>query len=61
VAELNPNPLAVRFSLPEGTEPFVHTRIKLARSGTVYALVRAQGQLYALGRDVRVEKGGCSG
>jgi sulfur-oxidizing protein SoxY len=61
VAELNPNPLAVRFNVPEGTVPFVHTRIKLARSGTVYAAVRAQGRLYALGRDVRVDKGGCGG
>ena len=60
VVETNPHPLAARFSFPEGTEPFVSTRIKVAQSGTVYALVRAGGQLYSASRRTQVTIGGCA-
>jgi sulfur-oxidizing protein SoxY len=59
VVEANPNPMVVRFTIPEGTEAWVSTRIKMAESSTVYAIVRAEGRLYATSRDTRVTVGGC--
>lgn len=60
VVDGNPQPLAVRFTIPEGTEPFVATRIRLAQSGTVYAAVRTAEGLYATARTVQVTVGGCA-
>jgi sulfur-oxidizing protein SoxY len=59
VVESNPNPLVVRFSIPEGTEPFVATRIKMADTGNVYAVVKAQGKLYSACQRTQVTVGGC--
>jgi sulfur-oxidizing protein SoxY len=59
VVEANPNPLCVRFSIPEGTEPFVSTRIKMAESSKLYAVVRADGKLYAASKSTTVTIGGC--
>jgi sulfur-oxidizing protein SoxY len=59
VVEANPNPMVVRFTFPEGTDAWVSTRIKMAESSTVYAIVRAEGRLYAACRDARVTVGGC--
>ena len=59
VVEANPNPLVVRFDIPEGTDAWVSTRIKMAASGSVYAVVRADGKLYAASREVQVMVGGC--
>ena len=57
---VNPEPLALRFAVPEGTEPFVATRIRMASSGRVIAAVRtADGTLHAVARDVQVTVGGC--
>jgi sulfur-oxidizing protein SoxY len=61
VVEMNPNPLIARFTIPEGTDAFVSTRVKLAQSGNVYAVVRANGQLYAAFKDAVVAVGACSG
>jgi sulfur-oxidizing protein SoxY len=61
VAEFNPNPLIVRFTIPPGTEPFIATRVKMAQSCSVYAVVRAEGKLYAAVRDTKVIVGGCGG
>jgi sulfur-oxidizing protein SoxY len=61
VVELNPNPLIARFTIPAGTDAYVSTRVKLAQSGNVYAVVRANGQLYAAFKDAVVTVGACSG
>ncbi len=55
----NPQPVAVRFTIPSGTEPFVSTRIRMAASGTVYAAVRTDDGLYAAARAIEVTVGGC--
>jgi sulfur-oxidizing protein SoxY len=60
VVEHNPQPLVVQFKFPSGTEAFVATRIKLAASGRVYALVQAQDKLYAAYQDTTVVLSGCS-
>jgi len=55
----NPAPMAVRFTIPPGTEPFVATRIRMAGNGTVYAAVRTDDGLYAARCAVEVTVGGC--
>jgi sulfur-oxidizing protein SoxY len=61
VVDVNPDPLAARFNVPEGTEPFVATRIKMAADGTVYAVVSdAQGRTHVTSRTMKVTVGGCS-
>ncbi len=55
----NPQPVAARFTIPAGTEPFVATRIRMAGSGTVYAAVRTDDGLYAAARAIDVTVGGC--
>jgi sulfur-oxidizing protein SoxY len=59
VVEANPNPMVLRFTVPEGTDAWVSTRIKMAESSKVYAIVRADGRLYAVSRDTQVTVGGC--
>jgi sulfur-oxidizing protein SoxY len=61
VVEMNPTPLAARFTIPAGTEPFISTRVKLAQSGKVHAVVKADGGIYSACRETSVVVGGCSG
>ena len=61
LVEHNPVPLTAVFALAPGTEPFVATRLKMAESSTVHALVRAQDGLFLARRQVRVIQGGCVG
>lgn len=55
----NPYPVAVRFEIPSGTEPFVSVRLKLAQTGSVYAVVRTRDGLYSRVAETRVTVGGC--
>jgi sulfur-oxidizing protein SoxY len=59
VVESNPNPLVVHFRIPAGTEPYVSTRVKMAGSGRVYAVVKAEGKVYSTFRETKVTVGGC--
>jgi sulfur-oxidizing protein SoxY len=59
VVEGNPNPLVARYTIPDGTEPFVATHIKMAGSSRVYAVVQAGGRLYCAARETKVTVGGC--
>jgi sulfur-oxidizing protein SoxY len=59
VVDSNPNPMAVRFGLHEGVDPLVSLRIKMAGGGTVHALARADGKVYATSRTTQVTVGGC--
>ena len=61
LVEKNPNTLAANFQIPEGTDPFVNTRVKLAESSKVYALVKADGKYYYAAKEVKVTIGGCGG
>jgi len=61
VVDVNPDPVAARFSVPIGTDPFVATRIKVAGDGTVYAIVKDQeGRIHVSSRAMKVIVGGCS-
>jgi sulfur-oxidizing protein SoxY len=59
IVESNPNPLVVHFRIPAGTEPYVSTRVKMAGSGRVYAVVKADGKVYSTFRETTVTVGGC--
>ena len=55
----NPLPAAVAFTIPTGTEPYVATRIRMATSGSVHAVVRSDDGLFIASRAVEVVVGGC--
>jgi len=58
-SEANPFPLVARFAIPEGTEPYVSTRIKVAESCNLYALVEADGRFFSAVKHTTVTVGGC--
>jgi sulfur-oxidizing protein SoxY len=58
--DVNPHKLALRFRVPEGTEPYLATRIRMAGSGHVVAAARTgDGRLHLSSRSVQVTVGGC--
>jgi sulfur-oxidizing protein SoxY len=59
--EKNPNLLAAVFDIPAGTEASISTRVKMAQSSNVYALVKADGKYYVAVKDIKVTLGGCGG
>ena len=61
LVEQNASPLAASFQMADNTEPFVGTRLKVAKSSSVIAVVRSGGKLYSAGREVKVTIGGCGG
>jgi sulfur-oxidizing protein SoxY len=61
IAEGNPGPLTSTYSLSSACEPFVSTRIRLAKTGNVLAVVKADGKLYSTTKEVKVTIGGCGG
>lgn len=60
-AKDNPRPLLVSFTIPQGTLPEISTRIRLAKSTVVYAIVTANGNRYSAKKSVQVTIGGCGG
>jgi sulfur-oxidizing protein SoxY len=62
MVEKNPNILAANFSIPQGTEPWVNTRIKMGQTSNVFAVVKAaDGKFYYTSKEVKVTLGGCGG
>jgi sulfur-oxidizing protein SoxY len=61
LVEKNPNILAANFFIPDGTEPWVNTRIKMGQTSNVIALVKADGKYYYASKEVKVTLGGCGG
>jgi sulfur-oxidizing protein SoxY len=59
--EKNPNMLTALFEIPAGTEPSLSTRVKMAQTSNVYALVRADGKYYVASKEIKVTLGGCGG
>lgn len=57
----NPNPLSAVFQIPDGTEAFVQTRVKVAQTCKIYAVVEADGKLYKTAKETKVTLGGCGG
>ena len=61
LADKNATPLTASFEIPQGTEAYVSTRIKMAKTGDVIALVKAGGKVYSARKNVKVTIGGCGG
>ncbi|HZW25444.1 MAG TPA: thiosulfate oxidation carrier protein SoxY [Gallionella sp.] len=59
LVDKNPTMLVSSFAIPEGTEGYLSTRIKMAQTATVIALVKANGKFYRVSREVKVTAGGC--
>jgi sulfur-oxidizing protein SoxY len=58
--EQNPFALAARASF-HGAEGYFSTRLKMAQTSDVYAVVKSGGKLYFTKQNVKVTVGGCGG
>jgi sulfur-oxidizing protein SoxY len=61
VADKNPSPVIATFALAPEVEGFVATRIKLAETCNVTAIVESAGKLHSGSKPVQVLIGGCGG
>jgi len=61
IASANVSPLTSTYMLTSACEPFVSTRIKMAKTSDVVAVVKADGKLYSAAKEVKVTIGGCGG
>jgi sulfur-oxidizing protein SoxY len=59
--EKNPAPLIADFVFSNGAEPFISTRVKMAKTSIVRVSVKAGGKNYTSSREVKVTIGGCGG
>jgi sulfur-oxidizing protein SoxY len=57
----NPFTLAAAYKIPEGTKPAVASRLKMAKTTKVVAVVESGGKLYSATKEVKVTVGGCGG
>jgi sulfur-oxidizing protein SoxY len=58
-ADKNPQPLIAQFSIAEGVEPYISTRIKMGDTGNIRIVVQASGKNYVATKEVKVTIGGC--
>ena len=61
LVDKNPNALAAQFTLTADSEPFVATRVKMAQTSNVHALVKSDGKWFVVTKEVKVTLGGCGG
>ncbi|MEO7336183.1 MAG: thiosulfate oxidation carrier protein SoxY [Caldimonas sp.] len=61
LVEKNPFPLTAVFTIPDGTDPYVSTRVKMAESTRILAVVKADGKYYSTAKETKVTLGGCGG
>jgi len=57
----NQTPLIASFDLGEGAIGFVSTRIKMAKTADVIAVVKTGDKVYSAAKEVKVTIGGCGG
>lgn len=60
LAEKNPTPLIANFMFSNGAEPFVITRIKMAETSNIQAIVKSGDKYYIAKRMVEVLENGCN-
>ncbi|ESQ14197.1 MAG TPA: thiosulfate oxidation carrier protein SoxY [Chromatiaceae bacterium] len=61
IASGNNTPLIASFDLGEDAVPFVSTRIKMAKTADVVAVVQTDDGLFSATKPVKVTIGGCGG
>lgn len=59
LSERNPNPAVARYRIGPGLEPYVSSRIKMAGTGHVVALVETDKGFYSAKKKIQVTAGGC--
>ncbi len=59
--DANPETLVAVFTVPKGGILDYSVRIKMAKTGNVYAIVEDAGKLYKASKQVKVTIGGCGG
>jgi sulfur-oxidizing protein SoxY len=57
----NPFPLAAAYKIPAGTQAMVGSRLKMAKTSKVVAMVESGGKVYSASKEVKVTVGGCGG
>jgi sulfur-oxidizing protein SoxY len=60
LAEKNPTPLIANFMFSNGAEPFVITRIKMAETCDIRAIVKVGDRYFKASRRVEVLENGCN-
>lgn len=61
LVEKNPTMLTAQFDLGPDMLPEVSTRLKMAQTSNVIALVKADGKFYTATKEIKVTLGGCGG
>ena len=61
LVEKNPTTLTAQFDLGPDMLPEVTTRVKMAQTSNVIALVKADGKFYTATKEIKVTLGGCGG
>lgn len=61
LVDRNPNVLSAVFALGPMAVPEVSTRIKMAQTSNVVAVVEADGRFFAAQREIKITIGGCVG
>ena len=59
--EKNPSPMVADYTFSNGAQPYISTRIKMAKTSNVWITVKAGGKNYSTKREVKVTIGGCGG
>ncbi|WP_455210722.1 thiosulfate oxidation carrier protein SoxY [Kaarinaea lacus] len=61
LVDKNPRPLAAQFVMRAANNSSISTRLKLAETSSVTAIVKADGKLYSSTKQIKVTIGGCGG
>jgi sulfur-oxidizing protein SoxY len=61
VVEKNPRPIVANFEIPAGTLTDISSRIKMAKTSDVTAVIKTSNGIYSTARQVKVTIGGCGG
>ena len=59
IAKDNPFPLLACFDFSPQAYPIIQTRIRLAKSTTILAIVTSKGRRYSFSKQIQIGKGGC--
>lgn len=60
LVEKNPTPLIANFMFSNGAEPYVVTRIKMAETSDVQAIIKVGNEYFKASRRVEVLENGCN-
>ncbi len=61
LAEKNGTPLVGLFNLSGGAQGYIATRIKVAQTSLIRAVINVDGKYYTAAKEVKVTIGGCGG